>query len=157
MSFKDHFSTLAAQYAAFRPSYPAALFDYLAQLCRERRLAWDCACGNGQATLALAKHFTTVVATDASPQQLAVAPPCTNVSYRVARAEASGLDSKSVDLLTIAQALHWFDLDLFYGEAQRVLASSGVIAAWTYGALHVEGDGIDAFVQEFYHDVVGPY
>ena len=157
MSFKDHFSGLAAQYSAFRPSYPPVLFDYLAQLCRERRKAWDCACGNGQATLALARHFEAIIATDASPQQLAAAPPHPNVTYRVAPAEDSGIDSNSVDLVTVAQALHWFDLDPFYGEAQRVLVPSGVLAAWTYGVLHVEGDAVDALMQEFYHAIVGPY
>ena len=80
MSFKDHFSRLAAQYAAFRPEYPPGLFDYLAQLCRERRVAWDCACGTGQASVALAGHFATVVATDASPQQLAAATPHSHVT-----------------------------------------------------------------------------
>jgi len=157
MSFKDHFSRLAAQYAAFRPAYPPGLFDYLAQLCRERRVAWDCACGTGQASVALADHFATVVATDASPQQLAAATPHSHVTYRVAKAEASGLDSKSVDLVTVAQALHWFDLDSFYAEVERVLVPAGVIAVWTYGLLHVEGDTVDALVQEFYHDIVGPY
>jgi SAM-dependent methyltransferase len=157
MSFKDHFSGLAAQYSAFRPTYPPVLFDYLAQLCRERKKAWDCACGNGQASIALAKHFDSVIATDASPQQLSAAPPHTNVTYRVAQAEASGIDSNSVELVTVAQALHWFDLDSFYGEAQRVLVPSGVLAVWTYGVLHVEGDGIDALIQDFYHDIVGPY
>jgi SAM-dependent methyltransferase len=157
MSFKDHFSGLAAQYSAFRPSYPPVLFNYLAQMCRERKQAWDCACGNGQATVALAKHFAAVIATDASPQQLSAAPSLGNVTYRVAPAEASGIDSSSVDLVTVAQALHWFDLDSFYGEAQRVLVPSGVMAAWSYGALHVEGAGIDALVQEFYSDIVGPY
>ena len=157
MSFKDHFSRLAAQYSAFRPTYPPVLFDYLAQLCPKRREAWDCACGNGQATVTLAKHFDAVIATDASQQQLSAAPPLANVTYRVAQAEASGIDSNSVDLVTVAQALHWFDLDSFYGEAQRVLVPSGVLAAWTYGVLHVEGDAVDALVQEFYHDIVGPY
>jgi SAM-dependent methyltransferase len=157
MSFKDHFSRLAAQYCAFRPAYPAAIFDYLAQLCGERQSAWDCACGNGQASLALAERFEAVIATDASPQQLAAAPAHAKVTYRVARAEDSGIESKSVDLVTVAQALHWFDLDPFYGEVQRVLKPSGVLAVWTYGALHVEGNGIDALLQEFYHDIVGPY
>jgi SAM-dependent methyltransferase len=157
MSFKDHFSRLAAQYSAFRPSYPPALFDYLAQLCRERQKAWDCACGNGQAALAIAERFESVIATDASPQQLAAAPANAKVTYRVARAEDSGIESSSVDLVTVAQALHWFDLDSFYGEVQRVLKPSGVVAAWTYGTLHVEGDGVDGLVQEFYRDIVGPY
>lgn len=157
MSFKDHFSRLAAQYSAFRPTYPAAVFDYLAQLCHERQIAWDCACGNGQAALALAERFDAVIATDASPQQLAAAPAHANVTYRVAPAEDSGIESKSVDLVTVAQALHWFDLDSFYGEVQRVLKPSGVLAVWTYGPLQVEGDEVDALFQEFYSDTVGPY
>jgi SAM-dependent methyltransferase len=157
MSFKDHFSGLAAQYAAFRPTYPPALFDFLARLCSKRQKAWDCACGNGQATGAVAERFAAVIATDASPQQLSAAPPHDNVTYRVARAEDSGIDSASVDLVTVAQALHWFNLDSFYDEAERVLVPHGVIAVWAYGVLHVDGDGVDALVQEFYSDIVGPY
>jgi SAM-dependent methyltransferase len=157
MTFADHFSGVAARYREFRPAYPPAIFDYLAQSCRERQKAWDCACGNGQATLDLAERFEAVIATDASPQQLAAAPSHAKVTYRVARAEESGIEPNSVDLVSVAQALHWFDLDSFYGEVRRVLKPSGVLAAWTYGALHVEGDGVDALVQEFYHDIVGPY
>jgi SAM-dependent methyltransferase len=156
MDFKDHFSRLAAQYSAFRPSYPAALFDYLGAASPARRAVWDCACGNGQATLALADRFDSAIGTDASPQQLAAAPPHARVTYRVARAEHSGLESNSVDLVTVAQALHWFDLDAFYGEVKRVLRDSGVLAVWTYGALHVDG-GVDGLIQEFYSDIVGPY
>jgi len=157
MSFKDHFSGLAAQYSTFRPTYPSALFEYLGQVCAERTKAWDCACGNGQATIDLARHFDSVIATDASPEQLSAAPPVANVTYRVAKAEASGLDPRSVDLVTVAQALHWFDLVSFYAEAQRVLVRSGVLAVWAYGVLHVEGDDADAVVQEFYTNIVGPY
>jgi SAM-dependent methyltransferase len=157
MSFKDHFSRLAAQYSAFRPAYPPAIFDYLAQLCLDRQSAWDCACGNGQATLALAERFQEVIATDASAQQLAAAPARPNVTYRVAPAEESGIESQSLDLVTVAQALHWFDLDPFYGEVQRVLKPSGVLAVWTYGPLQVDGNGIDALFQKFYSNIVGPY
>lgn len=157
MSFKDHFSRLAAQYSAYRPAYPAALFDYLARSCPERQTAWDCACGNGQATLALAERFNSVIATDASPQQIAAATARANITYRVAPAEQSGIESKSLDLVSVAQALHWFDLESFYREVERVLKTSGLLAVWTYGVLHVEGDSIDALLQEFYHDIVGPY
>ena len=157
MSFKDHFSRLAAQYSAYRPSYPAALFDYLAQSCRERQAVWDCACGNGQATLALAERFNSVIATDASPQQVAAATPRANITYRVARAEESGIESGSLDLVTVAQALHWFDLDSFYSEVQRVLKPSGVLAVWTYGIVHVEGAAIDALLRDFDHDTLGSY
>jgi SAM-dependent methyltransferase len=157
MTFKDHFSKLAAGYAAFRPAYPPALFAWLAREVRKSGKAWDCACGTGQASVALAEHFDSVIATDASQQQVSAATPHSHVTYRVANAGASGLDSRSVDLVTVAQALHWFDLDTFYSEVGRVLVPSGVLAAWTYGVLHVEGDAVDALIQEFYYDIIGPY
>jgi SAM-dependent methyltransferase len=157
MSFKDHFSRLAAQYAAFRPAYPAALFDYLAQSCPGRAGVWDCACGNGQATVALAERFQSVIATDASPEQIAAATARANITYRVARAEDSGIESNSIDLVTVAQALHWFNLDAFYSEVERVLRPSGVLAVWTYGVVHVEGDAAEELLQDFYHHIVGPY
>lgn len=157
MNFKDHFSRLAAGYSAFRPDYPPALFEFLAQACTARGKAWDCACGTGQATLALAQRFDAVIGTDASAQQVAAAPPHAKVTYRVARAEDSGLESNSVDLVTVAQSLHWFDLDRFYDEVGRVLRPSGLLAVWTYGPLHVSGDGIDSLFQEFYYDIVGRY
>ncbi len=157
MSFKDHFSRLAAGYSEFRPTYPPALFDHLAGCCATRRRAWDCACGTGQATLALSEHFDSVIATDASQQQVAAAVPNKKVAYRVGRAEDSGIESGSVDLVTVAQALHWFDLDSFYREAHRVLVPSGVIAVWTYGPLLLDDGSVDALVQEFYYEIVGPY
>ena len=113
--FKDHFSTAAAAYTRFRPTYPAALFTWLAGLSGRRELAWDCGCGNGQAALGLAPHFDRVTATDPSREQIANALPHPRVRYAVATAENSGLESSSVDLVTVAQALHWFDLERFYG------------------------------------------
>jgi SAM-dependent methyltransferase len=157
MSFKDHFSRRAAEYSAYRPLYPASLFDYLAQCCPRRQAAWDCACGSGQATVAIAERFASVIATDASRQQVAAAQPHPNVTYRVAPAEHSGIEAGSLDLVTVAQALHWFDLDAFYSEVSRVLKPSGVLAVWTYGILHVEGAATDELVQEFYYDIVGPF
>jgi ubiquinone/menaquinone biosynthesis C-methylase UbiE len=156
-AFADHFSNVAARYAGFRPHYPAALFDYLATLVPPDSSVWDCACGNGQATSDLAARFFKVFATDASREQIASAAPHPNVEYRVALAEQSGLPGGSVRLLTIAQALHWFDLSRFYAEAKRVLAPGGVIAAWAYGINHVEGEAVNQIVQDFYSKVVGPY
>lgn len=157
MTFKDHFSRLAAQYSAFRPSYPDALFGYLAGLCGQRTMAWDCACGNGQASIGLARHFEQVIATDASAQQIAAASHSPRITYRVASAEHSEIGSSAVDLVSVAQALHWLDLEPFYCEVQRVLRPSGILAVWTYGVLRVEGDSVDALVQEFYTDITGPY
>jgi len=156
-TFEDHFAPVATQYADFRPRYPAQLFTWLASLIHRHALAWDCAAGSGQASVDLATHFERVVATDASQAQIAAAIPHARIEYRIAPAESSGLPETSVDLITVAQALHWFDLAGFYAEAKRVLRPGGVLAAWTYGALSVEGAEVDALVQRFYHDTVGPY
>ena len=156
-AFADHFAPVANAYADFRPTYPAGLFDWLARLAPGRELSWDCACGSGQASVDLAGHFERVVATDASAAQLTGAPPHPRVEYRQAPAEASGLPPASVDLIAVAQALHWFDLDRFYGEARRVLRPAGVLAVWSYGIQAVEGEAVNAAVRHFYHQVVGPY
>lgn len=155
--FNDYFSRVAASYAGFRPTYPATLFTWLAQIAPGHELAWDCAAGSGQASRDLAAHFAHVVASDASRAQIEAATPHVGVEFRVAPAEASGLPDASVDLITVAQALHWFDLDLFYSEVQRVLKPEGVLAVWTYGVLAAEGEAVDALVQAFYHETVGPY
>lgn len=156
-SFSDHFSGVAGPYAEFRPRYPEALFDWLADLAPGRDLAWDCATGSGQAALALARRFERVVATDASAEQIAAAPRHPQVDYRVARAESSGLAPASIDLITVAQALHWFDRPAFYGEAARVLQRDGVLAVWTYGHPRLDHPGADAVFREFYSGPVGPY
>jgi SAM-dependent methyltransferase len=156
-TFHDHFSGVASRYADFRPHYPAGLFDYLATLAPRDLVVWDCACGNGQATLDLAQHFDRVIATDASKEQIASATPHPHVEYRVAPAEQSGLPDASAGLITVAQALHWFDLDRFYAEAKRVLRPSGVLAAWAYGINEVEGNRVNELVQNFYSRTVGPY
>ncbi len=155
--FADHFSSIARDYAAARPAYPPALAEWLASVAPGRRHAWDCAAGSGQATLELARWFDLVTATDASAAQLAQAPPHPRVRYRVAPAEASGLPGASVDLVTVAQALHWLDLDAFYAEARRVLVPGGVLAVWCYGQQRLDDPGIDPRLEHFYETVVGPY
>src|SRR4051812_2932817 len=154
---KDHFSTVSAGYAEFRPHYPAELFGYLASLAPANSTAWDCASGNGQATQALAKKFGKVIGTDASKQQIESAPRIQNAEFRVSPAEESGLADESVDLITVAPALPWFDLKRFFAEANRVLRPRGVLAAWAYGINEVEGDEVNRIVREFYSNVVGPY
>jgi SAM-dependent methyltransferase len=156
-SFSDHFSGVAGAYTEFRPRYPHALFDWLADLAPRRELAWDCATGSGQAALALAPHFERVIATDASAEQIAAAPPHPRVEYRVAPAETSGLAADSVDTITVAQALHWFDRPAFYGEAGRVLRGDGVLAAWTYGHPQLDDPGADEVFRRFYSETVGPF
>lgn len=155
-SFDDHFSRQARGYAASRPGYPAQLFRYLAGIAPGRGRAWDCATGNGQAAVALAAHFNEVIATDASEQQLANAPPHERVDYRLAVAESTTIETRSVDLVTVAQALHWFDLDRFYREASRVLKPGGIMAAWSYAQLRIS-PAVDAVIAGLYGDIVGGY
>ena len=154
-SFKDHFSLQSAGYARHRPHYPDDLFAYLAGLT-DRRLAWDCATGNGQAAIALARHFERVVATDASEAQIDAAIAHPAVSYRVATAEASGLGDDTVDLVAVGQALHWFATAQFFAEASRVLVAGGVLAAWCYELCTVS-PACDSVVERLYTGIVGPF
>jgi len=154
--FKDHFSGHAADYAKFRPRYPNELFAYLASISPSRTRAWDCATGNGQAAIALTTQFDGVIATDASAKQLESAPPDPRVQYCVAAAEKNGLESHSIDLITVAQALHWFDLSKFFAEAKRVLKPQGILAVWSYNLVTIAPE-IDRIIDRFYHETVGPF
>ncbi|MEO5362677.1 MAG: class I SAM-dependent methyltransferase [Magnetococcus sp. DMHC-8] len=155
--FKDHFSAVATHYLHHRPAYPSALFDWLANQCEAHDLAWDCGAGSGQAAIELGRLFKCVLATDASAAQIAQAVWHPRVTYRQAQADGSGLDDRSVDLVVVAQALHWFALEPFYAEVRRVLKPAGLLAVWSYGVLHVADDAVDALVQRFYQNDVGPY
>ncbi len=156
MAFKDHFSRASDRYQKFRPRYPAELFAFLAGLAPGRECAWDCATGNGQAAVALAKWFSRVTASDASQNQIAQARAHPRVAYRVATAEASGLEPAAIDLAVSAQAAHWFDHDAFFAEVRRVLKPRGVIALRCYALFQMEPE-IDALVLELYRDVVGAF
>ena len=155
--FHDHFSGVAAKDADFRPHYPAELFDYLATLAPKDSTVWDCATGNGQAALDLAARFDRVIATDASKEQIAAATAHAKVQYRVVPGEQSGLADGSAALVTVAQAMHWFDLPKFYAEVKRVLRPGGALAVWAYGINEVEGAAVNVLVQDYYANVVGPY
>jgi SAM-dependent methyltransferase len=155
--YDDHFSAVADAYASRRPGYPEELFGYLAELSEHHELAWDCAAGSGQATIPLTHFYRRVVATDASAAMLQRAPRHRSVQYRVASADASGLVPASVDLVTVAQALHWLDFDRFYAEVDRVLTPGGLLAVWTYGNLRLEDAGMNYLLDRFYHEIVGPY
>lgn len=152
----DHFSGHAAAYAAARPTYPPELFAWLAANCPAHEMAWDCATGNGQAAQALIAYFAHVYATDLSVEQVEQAPSHPRIVYRVAPAEASALADRSCDLVTVAQALHWFCNDSFYAEAKRVLKPGGLFAAWTYTLLQSEPP-LNAIVEDFYVNIIGPY
>jgi SAM-dependent methyltransferase len=151
--FTDRFSTQAAAYATSRPRYPAALFELLAALAPACDLAWDCATGSGQAALGLAEHFARVIATDLSDGQLRHAERHPRVTYRRADAHASGLDAGSVDVVTVAQALHWLDHAAFFAEVQRVLRPRGVVAVWCYDLVRIAPE-VDAVVDRYYHETL---
>jgi SAM-dependent methyltransferase len=149
--FRDHFSGHATDYRRARPTYPPELFEWLASLCAGHGLAWDAGCGNGQASIALAAHFERVHATDPSPEQIASAEPHPRIVFRVEPAEACSLADASADLVTVAQAMHWFDAPRFQAEARRVLRPGGIVAVWTYAESRVDA-AVDA-VFDHLHDV----
>jgi SAM-dependent methyltransferase len=153
----DHYSRIAGEYATFRPRYPKALFAWLASIAPGHTLAWDVGTGSGQAAVALARWFSRVLATDLSAGQIKAAQVNPRVEYRVASAESSGLAERSVDLVTIAQALHWFNVDTFFHEARRVLVGGGVVAAWTYGVIRMEDPALNDILHRFYYDEIGPW
>ncbi len=156
MKFQDHFSRQSDIYLKARPTYPDELFEYLASLMESKDTCWDCGTGNGQAAVSLAKYFTKVIATDPSAKQIENAIPFSNVEYRVAPAEDSGLPADSVDLLTAATAAHWFEHDKFYAEANRVLKNNGVIALWTYSLAHISPE-IDELMNWWAYDYLESY
>ena len=153
--FKDHFSGHAADYRAFRPTYPPELFAFLASVVPARELAWDCGTGSGQAAVPLAEQFARVFATDASAKQVENADPHPTVEYAVAPAEACPLPDASADLVLVAQALHWFDHDRFYAEVRRVCKPDGIIAATCYYKPSVSSD-VDPILRAW-EDFIRPY
>jgi ubiquinone/menaquinone biosynthesis C-methylase UbiE len=156
MSFKDHFSKRAEAYAQYRPGYPDALFQYLASLNSEKQIALDCATGNGQAAGGLAKYFRCVIGLDPSKKQIANAVSYDHVHYCVALAEQIPIHSKSVNLITVAQALHWLNIPKFLKEAKRILKPGGHVAVWCYNLLHVH-PRVDVILYRYYTEIVGPY
>jgi SAM-dependent methyltransferase len=173
MSFADHFSKVASQYAAYRPRYPQALADLLADRCSARELAWDAGCGNGQLSVSLARRFAHVIATDPARAQIDAAEANPRVEYRCEPAEASSLADASADLAVAAQAAHWFDWPRYVGEVARVAKPGALVALLGYGGLSVAGDTlIDHYykvttagywpkgrehVDNFYRDLVWPW
>lgn len=154
---KDLFSTQADLYAKYRPAYPKELFEYIVSFVPEKNLAWDCATGNGQAALALSEYFNKVIASDISEAQLKQAVKKDNIEYTRSYAESTHFDDNIFDLVTVAQAYHWFKWDEFKKEVERVCKPGAVIAIWTYDRYIKNGKRIDDLINEFYNNVTGPY
>jgi SAM-dependent methyltransferase len=153
---KDSFGAAADAYRAFRPTYPDALFSYLASLCPRHDRALDCATGNGQAAVDLARYFDHVAAFDSSLDQIAAATPHARVEYRLGTAEALPFQELKFDLVTAAQSAHWFDLAKFYAGVRTVMVQGGVIAIWGYSYCRIDAE-IDAIVAERLLPLIEPY
>jgi ubiquinone/menaquinone biosynthesis C-methylase UbiE len=156
VSFKDLFSQAATAYAQFRPTYPAELFEWVAGLAATRDVAVDLATGNGQAAVALAPHFAQVIGVEPSAQQLANATQAAGVAYRQGSAEATGLGPATADLVTVAQAFHWFKHDAFFAEVRRIGRPGAALAIWCYGLTTITPE-VDAAVHELYEGLLGTY
>ncbi|GAB3894044.1 class I SAM-dependent methyltransferase [Larkinella knui] len=156
MATIDRFSGHADLYAHYRIDYPSELYDFLVPLVTTRTTAWDCATGNGQVASALSAYFEDVTATDISEQQLKQAVQKPNITYTVCPAEQTPFPDHCFDLITVAQALHWFDTDTFHQEARRVLKPGGILAEWGYGMAQID-PVTDPVFYHFYDNIVGPY
>lgn len=152
----NHFDEGGQAYARFRPEYPHALADWLARTAPERGAALDVGCGNGQLTRLLAPHFRQVTGIDPSADQIAHAAPGDGIVYRCAPAERLPVPDASQDLVTAAQAAHWFDLPAFYREVRRVGRPGAVLALVSYGVLEL-APGLAERFAVFYRDEIGPY
>ncbi len=153
---KDLFSRDSKQYAKFRPTYPADLYQFVFQYVMENKNAWDCGTGNGQVAQILAQHFEQVFATDLSQKQLDEAIQLPNIQYLCCDEKHTPLAANSIDLITIGQAIHWFDLEKFYAEVRRVAKKGAIIAIWGYGLLHISPP-IDELISSFYKETVGSF
>jgi ubiquinone/menaquinone biosynthesis C-methylase UbiE len=153
---KDNFSRQAEVYAKYRPTYPADLFDFILSFITNQKAAWDCGTGNGQTAKELANHFEKVFATDISQKQIDNAQSAQNIFYSVQPAEQTSFPDNIFDLITVSQALHWFQFDKFYNEAKRVVRPGAWIAVWTYTLLKISSE-IDTVITDFYKNTLGQY
>ena len=154
--FKDYFSSNSKNYAQFRPGYPEVLFKKIVAYCEGKDQVLDIGTGNGQAAVELSKYFQQVTAIDPSEKQIKQAMAGDNIHYYVASAEKTGVADQSIDLVTVAQAAHWFNFDAFYEEINRILKSKGSLAIWTYQRIHFP-EHLDPVINHFYTNIVGSY
>lgn len=153
---KDYFSGHSKLYATFRPTYPDALYEFIFNHVKQFDVAWDCATGNGQVAQVLAKHFKQVFASDISSEQLKHAHQANNIVYRAEPAEHTSFTGNQFNLITVAQAIHWFDRANFFQEVARIAKPDAILAVWGYANCMVNPE-IDKFFFHFYQNTVGPY
>lgn len=143
-----------SQYQQFRPTYPPSLFQWLSNQSTGHHLALDLGCGSGQASRGLEPWFRQVLGADISHEQL-LAAPASRSHYLLSMANRLPLADASLDLITVAQAYHWFDQAAFHAEAQRTLCPGGVLALISYGVCEVTGLG--SMIQDFHDGPLAPW
>jgi ubiquinone/menaquinone biosynthesis C-methylase UbiE len=153
---KDNFSKQASGYSKYRPHYPNELIDYLISFVNNKSKALDVATGNGQIAHKLSTVFEKVYGIDSSQNQLDNAIQAPNVVYQLESAEKTSFEKDSFDLITVAQAVHWFDFDLFYKEIYRILKPDGIFAVLGYGLFSTNAES-DLILRNYYYNIVGPY
>lgn len=153
---KDLFSKQSVDYAAYRPKYPKELFDFILSHIPNKNAAWDCGTGNGQVAVELSNHFKMVYATDLSKEQIANAHKRENIIYRVLNAEETRFENLQFDLITVAQALHWFDFSKFYSKVREYLKSDGVFSAIGYDLIKIDPD-CDRIIKILYEEILKNY
>ena len=153
---KDNFSNIAETYARYRPLFPAALYEYIVNLCEHKVAAWDCGTGNGQVAMELCNHFQRVYATDISQNQIDNAFWDDKITYQVESAEDCSFPDRSFDLIMVAQALHWFEFDKFYAQVKRTLKPKGHIAIIAYGLIEID-ESIDQIISELYKNTLAGF
>ncbi len=153
---KDNFSSHSSAYATYRPTYPKALYQFLKEKLNTTESVWDCGTGNGQVAAELATFFKEVQASDISCQQLKHAIKKDNIHYSLQAAENTDFSDNKFDLITVAQAIHWFDFEQFYKEVNRVLKPNGLIAVIGY-SLFRSNPETNAVILKFYRDIIGDF
>jgi len=153
---KDKFSSQSSTYKKFRPTYPDELYDAILKTVKSRNECWDCGTGNGQVAVELSKHFKKVYAADLSKKQIDNAEKRENIFYSVGTAEKTEFEDNKFDLITLAQAAHWFNMEAFNTEMRRVSKNGGIVCVWGYGLLRIN-DPINKLIDKFYNDIIGPY
>ncbi|CAK7354774.1 unnamed protein product [Dovyalis caffra] len=157
------FDKQADLYLDGRPTYPTQWYSMLADHTLHHSLAWDVGTGNGQAALGVAEHYEQVIGTDVSEAQLKHAMAHPRVRYLPTQLSMSDDElitliggENSVDLVTVAQAVHWFDLPKFYSLVARLLRKpGGVLAVWCYNDILVSPAFEPVFKQ--FHDSTLPF
>ncbi|APC91408.1 MULTISPECIES: class I SAM-dependent methyltransferase [Francisella] len=153
---KADFSSVATLYQKARPSVPVEIIKFLKEKIPSNQKAWDCGTGNGQTAIKLTEFINEIHATDISSAQLAKAFKHNNIKYFKADEANSMFADQCVDLITVSQAAHWFDMTKFEKECLRILKPNGIIAIWAYHHNITVNAKVEIIYQELYK-TIRPY